>query len=222
MRTTSCSWVVAEAWSGWEKIVRTIAATASWACLGTTESTFQAPLSSNSDRRGRLNALRERSQSSLIGPHPPDDSLGELSLVGPPGFLLALALRPLASEELLRRGQMPGLGHRHRVEDPVHLPVAQEIEPVTDRLPVALARGNGDRRNPAPSGEAALGLEARRFAHSRHELRSRHDADPELLGERRAAGIQQRRQAILEFSDASLPLVQICGELGEPVQHLGE
>src|SRR6266498_5781031 len=28
---------MAEAWSGWAKIVRTIAATASWACLGTTE-----------------------------------------------------------------------------------------------------------------------------------------------------------------------------------------
>src|SRR6266508_5521309 len=32
---------MAEAWSGWAKIVRTIAATASWACLGTTESTLR-------------------------------------------------------------------------------------------------------------------------------------------------------------------------------------
>lgn len=38
MRATSCSRSIAEAWSGWAKTVRTIAATVSWAPLGTVES----------------------------------------------------------------------------------------------------------------------------------------------------------------------------------------
>jgi hypothetical protein len=41
IRATSYSLAIAETWSGSAKIIRTSAATASWACLGTTDRRFR-------------------------------------------------------------------------------------------------------------------------------------------------------------------------------------
>jgi hypothetical protein len=84
--------------------------------------------------------------------------------MGSAGFLPRLALGALSSRVVLRGRQMAGLRDRHRVEDPVDLPVAEQIQPVPDRFTVALTGGDGDRGGPAPPSERALGLESRRSA----------------------------------------------------------
>ena len=82
----------------------------------------------------------------MVGPHASDDAVGELTLVGSPGLLAGLTLRPLACKERLAGIVVAGLSYRHDIENAVDGPVAQKVEAVPDRFAVCLSRGGGDRR----------------------------------------------------------------------------
>ena len=87
---------------------------------------------SSGEREGLLSG-------GFVAPHSADDAVGELAFVGSSGFASGLAFAGFSGEVGDGFGLAALLGDRRDVQDRVDAPVASEVEPVLDRVAVALA-----------------------------------------------------------------------------------
>src|ERR671922_766325 len=86
---------------------------------------------------------------------------------------------------------------------------------------IPLTRGHGHGSDTAPPSKGTFAAEARRIPDRDDQLRGRDDADANLMGKRRPAGLHERCHALLKRADARLPLLELGCQFLEPGDHLG-
>jgi hypothetical protein len=111
-----------------------------------------------------------------------------------------------------------GLGDRHDVQCRVDGAVAKTVEPVPDGLAVVFPGGHCNRSAAPPAVECTFGAEARRVPDFDEQRRGGDDADAHLLGQRRAAGVNQMPESALESLDAIGYNGDVLNELAKQVQ----